>query len=124
MNENGRTYERLEDDDNLSETDSSMVSHTQKEDESIISLSHKFPTLNFSNTTRSAHFTIKTAKGVMSHEVNHDILHACEIEASRVYTQSDFVQISLGHTCYYGDGLCCVYFDRPLLVKTLFSGYY
>lgn len=89
-----------------------------------ILLSEMFPSLNYTNRSRSAHFTVKTAMGVHSRDVNFDILHACDVEMSTVHTPSDFVLLSHGHACYYGNGLCCVYFDAPVKVRTLFSGYY
>ncbi|CAG5118239.1 unnamed protein product [Candidula unifasciata] len=90
----------------------------------VVSLAELFPSLNFFKSSRSAHFTIKTARGVESREVNFDILHACDVEGATSYTKSSFVPVSHGHACYYGDSLCCVYFEKPLHVRTLFSGYY
>lgn len=122
MENNGRAhYPDLQDGQLENAAGQSAISEV---DEESVSLAEMFPTLNFSNRTRSAHFTIKIASGVGSREVNFDILQACDIEAASRYTKSSFVPVSRGHACYYGASLCCVYFDTPLHVQTLFSGCY
>lgn len=87
------------------------------------SLSKMFPLLDYTSKSRSAHFTIKTVKGVQSRDVNIDILQACDLETAAVYSKLDFVSISHGQVCHYGSGMCCVYFDEPVKVQTLFAGY-
>ncbi|KAH9498585.1 hypothetical protein Btru_007462 [Bulinus truncatus] len=87
-------------------------------------LNKKFPLLTVSGATRNAHFTLKTFSGVESKEVNMDILDICHIESTKVCDLPKFLPVYGGQACYFGDGVCCVYFDKALRVKTLFSGYY
>ena len=89
-------------------------------------LSERFPSLVFKGESRSAHLTLRTATGVESREVNFDLLHTCDLEqdfAERGEAPK-LVPVSHGYACYYGDGVCCVYFDKPVALKTIFSGYY
>ena len=90
------------------------------------SLSDLFPSLVFEGANRSAHFTLRTAEGVESKEVNFDLLHTCDVEQEldKCGKPLIFVPVSHGHACYHGDGICCVYFDKPLVLKTIFSGHY
>ena len=73
---------------------------------------------------RSAHITLGHAQGFESRETNFDMLRLCDMEASIVATDADFVPVTGGRARYFGDGVCCVYFDKPLLVSTIYSGFY
>ena len=75
-------------------------------------------------TARSAHITIGTARGFESRETNFDVLRLCDMEAGSVTIDADFVPVTGGRARYFGDGVCCVYFDSPLHVTTIFSGLY
>ncbi|RUS84586.1 hypothetical protein EGW08_007681 [Elysia chlorotica] len=89
-------------------------------------LSELFPSLVYERANRSAHITLRTAHGVESREVNFDLLRTCDIEQELVKSGKPvkFVPVSHGHACYHGDGICCVYFDKPLVLRTVFSGQY
>lgn len=74
---------------------------------------------------RSAHITLGTANGVEAHETNYDILRMCDFEANSITnSDTDFVLVVGGKARYFGDGFCCVYFNHPLKVQSLFSGFY
>ncbi|GFO05593.1 2',3'-cyclic-nucleotide 3'-phosphodiesterase [Plakobranchus ocellatus] len=89
------------------------------------SLSDLFPGVVFQGFARSAHLTLQTAQGVESKEVTIDLLQTCDIEQEidRTGRAPRLVRVPHGQACYYGNGLCCVYFDKPLKLKTIFSGH-
>lgn len=97
----------------------------QSEPFSILLKKH-CPMLNNEGAGRSAHITLKTANGVESRQTNFDILQVCDLEHKAEDTESQFVfhPVQNGHICYLGDGICCVYFNEPLVLKAVFSGYY
>lgn len=73
---------------------------------------------------RSAHITLGCAQGFESRETNFDVLRLCDMEASLTATDADFVPVTGGRARCFGDGVCCVYFDPPLRVSTIYSGLY
>ena len=93
-------------------------------DANMRNLTEIFPHVQVSGSGRSSHCTVNTARGVESKETNYDILQLCDIEMSRNHDLSDFKDVARGKARYYGDGFCCVYFEKPLDVRTLFSGFY
>lgn len=73
---------------------------------------------------RSAHITLGIARGMQARETTFDVLRLCDMEVERPSTSSDFLLVTGGRLRYFGDGICCVYFSKPLYVRVLFSGYY
>ncbi|KAK7490823.1 hypothetical protein BaRGS_00017879 [Batillaria attramentaria] len=73
---------------------------------------------------RSAHITLGSAYGFGARETNFDVLRLCDMEAGRPAVAGDFMPVTGGMARYFGDGVCCVYFYQPLLVHTIFSGFY
>ncbi|KAL8568864.1 hypothetical protein ACOMHN_009684 [Nucella lapillus] len=55
---------------------------------------------------------------------NFDVLRLCDLEAGWRATDADFVPVTGGRARYFGDGVYCVYFDPPLYVNTVYSGFY
>lgn len=73
---------------------------------------------------RSAHITLGTAHGYESRETNFDVLRLCDMEADRAASEGEYVAVTGGTARYFGDGVCCVYFNKPMYVHTIYSGFY
>ena len=73
---------------------------------------------------RAAHITLGIGRGFEARDTNFDILRLCDIEVSQPGREEDYVSVTGGRARYFGDGVCCVYFDPPLKVSSIFSGVY
>ena len=73
---------------------------------------------------RAAHITLGIGRGFEARDTNFDILRLCDIEVSQSGREEDYVSVTGGRARYFGDGVCCVYFDPPLKGSSIFSGVY
>ncbi|KAK7111636.1 2',3'-cyclic-nucleotide 3'-phosphodiesterase-like [Littorina saxatilis] len=73
---------------------------------------------------RSAHITVACGPGFESRETNFDVLRLCDMEAAVPSSEANCVDVTGGKARYFDGGVCCVYFDAPLRVNTIYSGFY
>ena len=103
-------------------THSSLISVCQSKEKKVMAESYRFGSKP--SFGRSAHITLATADGIQPRQTNFDVLDICDVEADSPIEGRRAVPVHGGFAVYLGNGMCCIYLYKPLVVWSLFSGHY